>query len=754
MRLGYQIGPPDQPDIINPNTVQSESLSPTQIPQGFGQSAMSARRSADQGAAAAEGMTASLTRMYSQAQDDANQVRVTDAMNQARQTSLDLTYNPDSGYLAQKGIAAQPGDDGQTLSQKYNEQLQSKIDDLSAGLGNDKQRQLFTQQSQTLATSFTGEVEKHTLNEWKAYSMEVQNGAVKLGQDDAERNWNDPDKIQADVRSVSAAVVRAGTLAGQPANLTASQLLVATSQIHSKVIAAAIENNNPVYAQQYLAQFKDGMTAADILKVSGSLTRDVDARIADNVVQQARVEAAPATQPSDLTRLKGIVLGLESQGKDFDKDGNPLTSSAGAKYAMQVEPATAKNPGFGIVPAADDSPAEYNRVGGQYLQAMVQKYGNPAQAMAAYNAGPKATDDAIHEATKDKQPEKWLAYLPNETQTYVAKGMKQLNGGGGIPPVPTLQQFVDSAVAKLGDNPTPQQLAFTKTAAEKQYQITKTSNKELADQSLSTVQQTLIANGGDWGAVPASQKDALAANDPARYASIPQFANAIANPSRETDPGVYFNLVSYPDKMAKLTDADFMALRPSLSERDFDTLTRERSRINNASTDDKSGSLAYQALNGAIKTRLESSGVNPTPGPKDGESRAQVGTIMMFVHDAAAKHQQDLGRKMTPVESEQFVDGLFQKNTEFRSVWDGSVGKLLGIAVPTGQMMTMKADAIPADAATQIKSAWIRAGVPKPSDDQMLRSYWTMMSKGNKAKPALPGPQASSGDAGATGGWD
>ena len=52
------------------------------------------------------------------------------------------------------------------------------------------------------------------------------------------------------------------------------------------------------------------------------------------------------------------ILKKESGGKDFDKEGKPLTSSSGAKFAMQVLPSTARDPGFGIKPAKNENVGE------------------------------------------------------------------------------------------------------------------------------------------------------------------------------------------------------------------------------------------------------------------------------------------------------------------------------------------------------------------------------------------------------------
>jgi hypothetical protein len=110
----------------------------------------------------------------------------------------------------------------------------------------------------------------------------------------------------------------------------------------------------------------------------------------------------------------------ESGGRDYDQYGRPLTSPKGALFAMQVMPATARNPGFGITPVRDQSPQEYNRVGREYYSALVNKYGgDEIKAAAAYNAGPGAVDNAIA-----RGGENYLSVLPGETQAYVQNVFK------------------------------------------------------------------------------------------------------------------------------------------------------------------------------------------------------------------------------------------------------------------------------------------------------------------------------------------
>lgn len=126
--------------------------------------------------------------------------------------------------------------------------------------------------------------------------------------------------------------------------------------------------------------------------------------------------------PRSLAAFQGITSQSESGGRDYYPSGAPVTSPKGAMYAMQVMPSTAHNPGFGIQPAQNDSPAEFDRVGNQYLSVMRSRYGgDPAKMWAAYNAGPGAVDKAIasHGAG-------WLGAMPGETQNYVRQNMRAL----------------------------------------------------------------------------------------------------------------------------------------------------------------------------------------------------------------------------------------------------------------------------------------------------------------------------------------
>lgn len=102
-------------------------------------------------------------------------------------------------------------------------------------------------------------------------------------------------------------------------------------------------------------------------------------------------------------------------------------SPKGAMGSMQTMPATAANPGFGVRPAANNTPEELQRVGADYATAMQQRYGNDADAAVAYNWGPDKAD-------------KWIAagrpwkMLPDETKAYVGQVLTQQQNYSGKAP--------------------------------------------------------------------------------------------------------------------------------------------------------------------------------------------------------------------------------------------------------------------------------------------------------------------------------
>lgn len=123
----------------------------------------------------------------------------------------------------------------------------------------------------------------------------------------------------------------------------------------------------------------------------------------------------------------------ESGGNQYDKNGNVLTSPAGAMGVMQLEPATAAQLGV------DPTDAQQNINGGaQYMSQLLDEFcGNTSLALAAYNWGPG-------HVTKNGY-DNW----PTETTNYVTSILAKI--GCTIDPTSTTGTCVASSCAGCAD---------------------------------------------------------------------------------------------------------------------------------------------------------------------------------------------------------------------------------------------------------------------------------------------------------------
>jgi hypothetical protein len=120
------------------------------------------------------------------------------------------------------------------------------------------------------------------------------------------------------------------------------------------------------------------------------------------------------------------IIGAESRGRQFDREGRPLTSPAGAIGIAQVMPGTApeaaKLAGLDFDPVRYRNDPEYNKaLGKAYFNKQLETFGSEDKAAAAYNAGPGALQKAL--ARAEREGGDYLSYLPAETRAYVPKVM-------------------------------------------------------------------------------------------------------------------------------------------------------------------------------------------------------------------------------------------------------------------------------------------------------------------------------------------
>lgn len=216
----------------------------------------------------------SVNKLALAAAEQANQLRVTDAMNKAMAARLKLTYDPQVGYTQKRGQAALDADgDGKSLDQSYGDQLKGQLDEISKGLGNDAQRMLFNQQSGQVMQQFQTGITSHVAREYSDHAVSVQQGTTQLAQDQMGLAWGDAQALDQSRAAIKASVAEEGRLKGWAPQMVEAATAAQLSKGHESAIAMALQAGKPEVADVMLQNAKKNgeLTDTALLKLTGQV---------------------------------------------------------------------------------------------------------------------------------------------------------------------------------------------------------------------------------------------------------------------------------------------------------------------------------------------------------------------------------------------------------------------------------------------------------------------------------------------------
>ncbi|SAL47496.1 lytic murein transglycosylase [Caballeronia arvi] len=673
------------------------------------------------------------SQMAIDAQNLANQTRVNDALNQLKTQQQDLMYNPQTGVQSQTGLKALQRDSGMSLADEYTGKLNDSASQISSQLSNPVQQRLFAEQAGQITTQFHGATTQWEGQQFKSYALSTQDGTIKLATNQIGLSYNDPDAIDAGIKTIKAAVYQAGTISGHAATEIEANQRTMTSNALSNAIDTALQQGQITYANGLLKKYGSDMTADDMLKVNGKMTSYLGAQAAQNTVTRVMSAAGPALSNSPFDRMVVITTQSESGGHETNPDGSTVTSAKGAQGVMQVMPTTNTDPGFGVRPAQDSSPAERARVGRDYLQAMLAHYGgDPAKAWAAYNGGPKTLDDAMAKAQQAGAPGNWLTYMPKETQAYVQNNVATLQSNNGVPR-PSKLDVLNAVRADPVLQQKPEWMTHAVTLASQQYDEQTAAIKQQDDATLAGVYRTLASNRGNINSVSPAD---LARVNPDDLPKVMTFAKQMNEGVNSTNTALYQTYITSPNVMAKMSNDQWQTQAPNFDEKDFKHLTQIRADILNGTGSNSPNSLNTGAMTQTLNQRLTSIGINPSPSmtgmSKDVTGAERVGAIRQFVTNSILDAQKEAGKKFSEAEISEHIDTLFAKSLTFRNYWDFGAFQTSG-SNKTVNMMSMTAADIPGDIKTNLTNDFKARGVTNPTDGQLLGAYWTMKTLSQKS---------------------
>lgn len=340
---------------------------------------------------------------------------------------------------------------------QYQKQIQDLQQQQRDGLKDPVAQHMFDQVSTRRTQMELDAMSRYADTQNKVYQQQASDGMVKSFQQQAMDKWNDPVLFNGMANSITAERMSHAAATGQPVEYAQAQIHGDLSKMWTDRLSV-MANSDPVAAYQTLENGEDwtangGAQHTDVKgQIDPAVLPSLEAHLLSGAKQvlarnvaHGMIYGAGALDPAAMYSavqgakpLSAVVEQNESGGNDFDADGNLLTSPKGAQGRMQVMPATSANPGFGVTPAKDNSPAELARVGRDYLGAMSARYQDPALTLAAYNAGPGNVDKWIAKygdpRTGQISDADFISKIPfSETRGYVGKGLSMIQQPGDKP---------------------------------------------------------------------------------------------------------------------------------------------------------------------------------------------------------------------------------------------------------------------------------------------------------------------------------
>ena len=186
------------------------------------------------------------------AAQEANQIRVIDATNEAVKAQMYLTYDKADGFLNFKGKAALERPDNRPLDVEYTERLQSKLEAIENTLGNNDQKRMFKQVSAQITRQFMGNVNQHVAAEYKDFQIGTLNGSIDVATQKMTLNFGDPAVVAEQQRVIAAAVQERDK--SLPEEQRQANLVKALSPGNFAVVSAAVDAGKTEYAKEFLKQ--------------------------------------------------------------------------------------------------------------------------------------------------------------------------------------------------------------------------------------------------------------------------------------------------------------------------------------------------------------------------------------------------------------------------------------------------------------------------------------------------------------------
>jgi hypothetical protein len=706
-----------------------------------------------------------------------NATVVDDALDQARTAAMHATWGQDDGhgnmvggYKQAKGEAAVHPEGGKSLDEVVIGNFTDQVKAIAkAKLTNGDQQRAFQMQVNSLTQELRQGVSSHMSEQFDAYHKGVYTGTIQ-NQTAAFATVDPTDRVSQKIRldELDASVA---TLAASE-HTSPQQLEVAQRSARGAAVASLFDkvmaDKNYKQAQALLNEWGglDGAGKPKIdpdiatkmkLAIDGKVTAQLGEQLGDDVIRQW---AAPAYSATTLDRSMNILFSMESPTGQTTKDGKLVVSPTGNYGAGQLgddtAKAAAKRLGHPELAALAKQPTKAGEAANRLLARNEFEYqvsffnGDQEKAAAAYNAGQawliggkdrhgNPIEGAIPKAARLGGD--WRDYLPAETQKYIATFKASFGAGEGVPAKPKLNDLYAALDARTSD-PDVRRAGYSRI--ERYVAAAEHDEQRGHEEAYARGVAIVDATGGNINAIPTELKAAI---KPENFTQLEGFAkDKIDGRYNTTQTGAYIDAIGLAQQ-PKTTEAQLVAMRPKLSENDWNTVRGIWMEKQAPSPGKGPQSLDVSTVDSILKQRLAYLGVDVNPKKSDKNAQAILEARMQFAHNYILDLQRGSGKKFEDYkEIEGAIDQMFLKDQRYQ-------GGIFGTPHAENVMSIALKD-IPSDAKARLKTEFKTLhGGRDPEDPELLQAYFRSQFYHNAPRiaPRVTAPKVATAGLGIVG---
>ena len=648
-------------------------------------------------------------------QNKANQLRVDEALNQAKEESFRLSYDKDAGFLNVRGKDAVERSSGKPLADEYAETYKSHLSKISASLGNDVQRQEFSRRSNDLATSLYGSALKHEADQGRVWADSVDESSIKLKLGDMGVNFNNPAKVNL--------AINGGTDAqGQP---------IRGIKQHVQDMAAR-NGKPPEWVAEKTRELVSGGHKEIVMRLMDESPTKAQAYLNDNI--EALGDHVPALQRTlrvavdrEQGNLKGEAIFSKSApfGSTFDSIANKLLKIEGGYVANDAGKGETNlginktaNPDIdikGLTPEkakAIYKERYWNAIGADSLAPEMRAVAFDA----AVNHGPSKANKMLAESGGD--PNKFIELRRAEYARLLAAdpakyGKYEKSWNSRLDQLQsslTGERSKSAMLQEANQIEDPEQRNIATSRIAHLYQTEALAKSEAYDGNFNRAWETAIAKPGGWSDIPPSSWALIKPEDREKLK---------AGLQKQSDSNTLLMLQENPDLWRA---GQIEKFRPLLSEGDYRTF---HSKANGPNADMKV--LAAKIDNEQFNEALVGAGMDKVINAKKGSAEEKIKIDLKAKFERVIEAEQQTKGKTLSIDEKNALLTRLLKPVKVEMVRTGSwFGLFDGQSSPDEmrafQVNNPKNIQIPNASRTAILADFTKRGI-KPTPDRILNAY-------------------------------